>query len=88
MLVLAMEFSRSAPHRQPEIRAGGANLASGRTCVRRRRGNNRTRSGSLPQNGIVRSDTPRSAGRGGTAMRASEETAGATRLPPDASGAD
>ena len=31
MLVLAMEFSRSAPHRQPEIRAGGANMASGRT---------------------------------------------------------
>jgi hypothetical protein len=31
MLVLAMEFSRSAPHRQLEIRAGGANLARGRT---------------------------------------------------------
>ena len=57
MLVLAMEFSRSAPHRQPEIRAGGAQLASGRTDTSDVAvGTTTFQRGPLPQNGIVRSD--------------------------------
>jgi hypothetical protein len=71
MLVLAMEFSRSAPHRQPETRVGGAHLASGRTDTSDIAvGTTSIR--SLPQNGTVRSDTlagPRSGRVGHTRLR-------------------
>ena len=95
MLVLAMEFSRSAQHRQSRsIRAGGDDPGEWpaiNVVIDEERDRHRRRNGTWAtpskRNSEVR--LPRRArNRGGSAIRFSEETAGTIRLPPGCEKAD